>query len=218
METAIRATCETLRGVDEAIQTIVDGLEERGVLDDTYLVFTSDNGYSFGEHRLVGKGHLYEESIRVPLLVRGPDVEASGVDRLTSNVDLVPTILEWAGVTPPAGFVDGTSFAPTLRGDRPGEPDAVLLYGCRTRRPGGVLASAEDEPVGSAVCGGYVEEMGTAWGVRTATHKLVEYDGGALQLFDLTRDPYELSNLADDPTQVGTVERLSERLAELRGA
>ncbi|GIU89461.1 MAG: hypothetical protein KatS3mg010_0560 [Acidimicrobiia bacterium] len=84
------ATCRTLQALDEGVATLFAELESTGRLDDTYVVFTSDNGFSFGEHRLVGKGHLYDESVRVPLLVRGPDVRPGLVERLTSNIDLAP--------------------------------------------------------------------------------------------------------------------------------
>ena len=89
-----RATCETLRGVDDAISAILDALRGTGRLDNTYVVVTSDNGYHFGEHRLLEKGDLYDESIRVPLLVRGPGVTAANDGRLTSNIDLAPTFLD----------------------------------------------------------------------------------------------------------------------------
>jgi arylsulfatase A-like enzyme len=209
MSSQQRATCEALRGVDEAVVSIFAALRRAGRLDNTYFILTSDNGYSFGEHRLVGKGHLYEESIRVPLLVRGPDIEIGTTKRLTSNVDLVPTILEWAGVTAPDGFLDGQSFAPTARGDAAVGPDDVLLRGCRTAALSGV-------PAERLVCGGYLDgrEMGLNWGLRTARHKYIEYTDGSTQLFDLTRDPFELTNLADEPAQAGIVADLRSRLAE----
>src|SRR2546429_42016 len=95
------ATCEALGGVDQAVMSILTELERTDRLENTYVIFTSDNGYAFGEHRLVGKGGLYQASVRVPLLVRGPGVQAGTVDRLTSNVDFVPTILDSARVRPP---------------------------------------------------------------------------------------------------------------------
>jgi N-acetylglucosamine-6-sulfatase len=180
-------------------------LEQAGRLNDTYVVFTSDNGYAFGEHRLVGKGDLYEASIRVPLLVRGPDVQPGTIPRLTSNVDLVPTILDWARVTPPRRFLDGASFADTLRGGPPMlDPQEVLLRGCRTQR-----GKVDD-------CGGYPSDMGFNWGLRTATHKYIEYPNGDVQLFDLTSDPWELTNLGADPAQAPVISDLRARLDRLR--
>jgi arylsulfatase A-like enzyme len=212
MEFQIRHACQALRGVDEAVVSIVDALRRADRLDNTYMIITSDNGYSFGEHQLVGKGHLYEESIRVPLIVRGPDVKSGSTTRLTSNVDLVPTILEWAGTAAPDGFVDGRSFAASARGDETaGEPDDVLLRGCRTASARG----ASDEQL---VCGGYLDgrEMGLNWGLRTATHKYIEYPDGSAQLFDLARDPFELTNLIDEPAQAQLVAALRSRLADRR--
>jgi arylsulfatase A-like enzyme len=211
MEFQIRTTCQTLRAVDEAVVSIIDALQRAGRLDDTYVIFTSDNGYSFGEHQLVGKGHLYEESIRVPLLVRGPDVESSTTKRLTSNVDIVPTILDWADVAAPAGFLDGQSFAAAARGAADKGPDDVLLRGCRT-------ANVRGAPAKRLVCGGYLDgrEMGLNWGLRTATHKYIEYRDGPGQLFDLVRDPFELTNLISDPTQAKLVSDLRSRLEDRR--
>jgi N-acetylglucosamine-6-sulfatase len=198
------ATCNALRGIDSAVMSIVTELERVGRLTNTYLLFTSDNGYAFGEHRLTGKGDLYEASIRVPLLVRGPDVAPSTVTRLTSNVDLVPTILNWAKVTPPRDFVDGTSFSGVLRGEEQREPQEVLLRGCRTQR-----GDRDD-------CGGYPSNMGSNWGLRTATHKYIEYPDGYAQLFDLTQDPWELTNLATDPAQASLITDLHTQLSRLR--
>jgi N-acetylglucosamine-6-sulfatase len=200
-------TCEALRSVDEAVASIVAELERTGRLENTYLVFTSDNGFAFGEHRLFGKGDLYEPSVHVPLLARGPDVDTRTTDRLASNVDIAPTILDWADVAAPSHFVDGASFADELDG-RPGGggPRAVLLRGCRTMRGG------------DDACGGYPTDMPRNWGLRTPTHKYIEYPDGYIQLFDLTADPQELTNLAPDPAQAPLVADLGARLAALRRA
>jgi arylsulfatase A-like enzyme len=201
-----RLNCETLQSVDDMVIAIIDELRRAGRAGNTYIVFTSDNGFSFGEHRLIGKGHLYEESIRVPLFVRGPGIASRTVSRLTSNVDILPTVLDWAGVDPPKDFVDGTSFASAAAGDAGAKgPDEVLLRGCRTSR---------DNPAPD--CGGYVEEMGLNWGLRTATHKLIENADGSVQLFDLRRDPFELTNLESDPAQTRLKRQLRARLSQLR--
>lgn len=198
------STCRTLLAVDEMISSVFRELELSGRLDDTYVIVTSDNGYALGEHRLYGKGQLYEESIRVPLLVRGPDVEPGPVERLTSNVDWLPTVLDWTGVEPPPGFLDGESYREALvPGPAVGGPQAVLLHGCRTSQATG------------GACGAYPQEMGHNWGLRTATHKYVRYPDGDIQLFDLVADPYELSNLADDPAQAALIAELDEQLDAL---
>lgn len=210
------ATCRTLQSLDEGVATLFAELESTGRLDDTYVVFTSDNGFSFGEHRLVGKGHLYDESVRVPLLVRGPDVRPGPVERLTSNVDLAPTVAEWAGVEPPDGFFDGHSFAAHLRGERAPEPRELLLRGCRTQAVAGDVV--DDDSRAQEPCGGHTDAMPDAWGIRTRTHKYAEYDDGSVQLFDVERDPYELTNLASDPALAAVVADLRERLDRLRNS
>ena len=204
LQNELRGTCETLQAVDEAVASLLVELEAAGRLDNTYVVFTSDNGYSFGEHNLVGKGHLFEESVRVPLLVLGPDVLPGTIDRLTTNADITPTVLDLAGVAPPVGYqLDGQSFADDLRGlDTVANPDEVLLIGCRTTHGDGDY------------CGGYNELMGWAFGLRTDRYKYVEYfTDGDRQLFDLQTDPYELTNLIDDPAHAAVVADLSARLA-----
>ena len=203
-----RATCETLRGVDEAITAILDELQRVGRIDNTYVVVTSDNSYHFGEHRLLEKGDLYEESIHVPLLVSGPGVRAGTDARLTSNIDLAPTFLDWAHVPPPQHFFDGHSFAASARGEHVAGPPAVLLRGCRT----GISANGTPGP-----CGGNPSNMGKNWGLRTARYKYVEYSGGYRQLFDLTSDPGEVRNLAPDPNYAATLSHLHAQLVALRG-
>jgi N-acetylglucosamine-6-sulfatase len=205
MQIQLLNTCKALQRVDQAVTSVVQELEREGRLKNTYVMFTSDNGYEFGEHRLTGKGDLYEASVRVPLLVRGPDVQPGTIDRLTSNVDFVPTILDWANVASPRHFLDGQSFAADPRGDPPKhEPREVLLRGCRTQR------GPKDD------CGGYRTNMGFNWGLRTATHKYIEYPDGYVQLFDLTNDPWELTNLGSDPAQAPLIADLHARLSRLR--
>ena len=109
----------SLLAVDDLVATVMDALSASGALEDTYVFFTSDNGFHLGEHRIgYGKRTPYEEAIRVPLLVRGPGVPAGRVvEELALNVDLAPTFAELAGVAAP-DFVDGRSLVPLLRGDQ----------------------------------------------------------------------------------------------------
>ena len=203
-----RATCETLRGVDDAVTAVLNELNREGRLANTYVVLTSDNSYQFGEHRLLEKGDLYDESIHVPLLVRGPGVIAGTDGRLTSNIDLAPTFLDWAKVTPPKSFFDGTSFAASARGVKSHEPTAVLLRGCRTGR---TATGAE------GVCGGNDTNMGKNWGLRTVHYAYMEYPDGYRQLFDVIADPYELKNLAPDPAYATTITALHNQMVALGG-
>jgi arylsulfatase A-like enzyme len=167
-------------------------------------MYVSDNGYAFGEHRLRGKGHLFEESVRVPLLVRGPGIRAGRTSRLTNNIDLTPTILDWAGVAAPPGFPDGRSFAAHVRGEPSDDPTEVLFHGCRTGRDS------------DRSCGGSPEHMGKAWAVRTDRYKYIEYEDGSVQLFDLHDDPCELTNLAPDAQHIAVVAELAPKVARLR--
>jgi N-acetylglucosamine-6-sulfatase len=165
---------ESLQAVDELVQAVVNKLKSYGVLDNTYVVFTSDNGWFHGEHRIrEGKYHPYEESIRMPLLVRGPDVQAgSSTDKLTLNTDFFPTFTDLAGVTTPE-YVDGRSLRPVLERRATSWRTAILL---ERRRD-------EQYPAPSL------------YGIRTSEgKKYIEYEGGFKELYDLKTDPFELNN------------------------
>ena len=110
----------SLLAVDEMVSSLVETLSDAGELNNTYILFSSDNGYHLGEHGIpVGKQSAYDESTHVPLIVRGPNVPSGGVvDQIAVNIDLAPTFAELASAMP-AGFVDGRSLVPLLRGDSP---------------------------------------------------------------------------------------------------
>lgn len=199
LEAIYRKRIQSLQAVDEMVANFVAQLESLGQLDNTYIVFTSDNGYHLGEHRLPqGKNTPYEEDIRVPLLVRGPDVLAGEVvDALTGNIDLAPTFAEWAGISAP-DFVDGRSLVPLLRGETPSEwRDAFLLErGSQSAQtsinvpatPSATL-EAPDSPLDRSPAVNYV-------GLRTAEYTYIEYANGEIELYDLRADPYQLQNIA----------------------
>jgi N-acetylglucosamine-6-sulfatase len=186
---------ESLLAVDEGVARIVGALRDAGELDDTLLIFTSDNGYMNGEHRTpTGKVVPYEPSIRVPLLMRGPGVPAgTSRDQLVWNGDLAPTILEAAGATAPWVF-DGLSLWPFVRDPWVRSPRAVLLEGPARGRWG----------------------MPRHVGVRTTSHMYVRNRTGEVELYDLRRDPDQLRNLAGRPGARRLQSRLSRRLATLR--
>ena len=219
LEQTYRKRAQSLQAVDEMVANFVAQLEALGQLDNTYIVFTSDNGYHLGEHRLPGgKNMPYEEDIRVPLLVRGPDVKAGeAVDALTGNIDLAPTFAEWAGISAP-DFVDGRSLVPLLRGENPSTwRDAFLLErGSQTSQtsinvpatPSPTL-EGPDSPRDRRPAVNYV-------GLRTADYTYIEYANGAVELYDLHADPYQLQNIAAtaDP---GLLAMLHAWLEALRG-
>ncbi len=184
---------ETLSGADDAVGRLLEVLDELELTQDTLVLFTSDNGMYFGEHGLRDKRTAYEESLRTPLIVRYPRRVAAGVvlDELALNIDIAPTLLDFAGLAVPAG-VRGRSLRPLLEA-----------------RAGSAAPAPRWR---DSFFYGYVAERGfaapTVTAVRTARHKLVLYPGHPewTELFDLGSDPYELRNLAGD-----------EKLAELRG-
>ena len=196
---------ESLQAVDDLVADVVRTLGEKpGVLSNTYIVFTSDNSFHHGEHRVqLGKGRPYEESARVPLVVRGPGVAAgSSTGKLVLNTDYLPTFMNLAGAqTPP--YVDGRSLLPVLTGGATTPwRTAILIEGRKY--------SADPEiPVDINYSG-----------VRTSTSKYVEYEGGFRELYDLSpsADPNELTNTYSNaaPT-VAPRPALKGRLDALRG-
>jgi N-acetylglucosamine-6-sulfatase len=185
---------ESLLSVDRAVARIVASLEEAHELENTLIVFTSDNGYLEGEHRVTsGKRLAYEPSIRVPLIMRGPGVPAHRVVRtLVSNVDLAPTFVDVAGARAHR-LLDGRSLVPLLR-----NPDL--------RWPRDLLIESPLSPP---------ERTFTA--VRTDRYLWIEYtEQGEQELYDLARDPYELTSLHTDPALASVRETLAQKLAKLR--
>lgn len=228
-----RRRLQTLRGLDRELSTLVDTLDENGQLDDTYLVFTSDNGFHLGQHRLSGgKQTAYEEDIHVPLIVRGPGLP-QGVtsDALVGNIDLASTFADLAGVDVP-GFVDGRPFTAQLR--EPSAPTArrafliehwpVQSVNPATAQTGTatvetfstsaapeVTASEGQRPLQSI---GESPEPPEFHGLRTRRFTYVEYVTGEVELYDDLADPDQLHNLAAtaSPALLG---RLADRVAAL---
>jgi N-acetylglucosamine-6-sulfatase len=183
---------DTLQALDELVEAVISKLSSVGELDNTYLFFTSDNGYQLGEHRLPGGKTLpYEESIHMPLLVRGPGVQAgSSTDKLVINTDYLPTFTDLAGVPTPE-YVDGRSLRPVLEGSVASWRSAVLLE------------QHERASSGPAF-----------YGIRTSGgRKYIEYEGDFRELYDLRTDPYELVNSYDASAPP---DDLAARLAELK--
>ncbi|WP_210440891.1 sulfatase-like hydrolase/transferase [Nocardioides xinjiangensis] len=185
------ARLQSLQAVDRAVGSLVATLSQEGVLDETYVVFSSDNGYSLGEHRFVGKDVLTDEALQVPLLVRGPGIAAGTTSDLpVTLVDLPATFAGLTGVTP-QWQVDGTSLAPTLLGDEQAFRDTTLIQTGRT--------------------------LGDGWshrGVRTERY-LYGTDGVDAFLYDRLLDPDEMVNRVDDPAYAAVVAALELRRREL---
>lgn len=219
-----RNRLRSLQSVDDMIGDLVTALRRSGRLDDTYFIFTSDNGFHIGQHRMPpGKNTAYDEDTRVPFVVRGPGVPAGrSVGRPAGNVDVAPTLADLAGVKSP-GFVDGRSLAPLLR---PGAPktwrQAYLLehgHGPGTRPPLKPPANGVLEPP-ELLTPSTREKFYLApyEGVRTERYVYVEYSTGERELYDLANDPDELHNLVLDksPPVRSLIAAFAARLRKMR--
>ena len=185
---------ESLLAVDEGVASVVRTLRAVGELDETLLLFTSDNGFFQGEHRVGGgKVLLYEPSIAVPLLMRGPGVPRGAMrHQLVTNADLAPTLVDAAGAQP-GRVLDGRSLLGLLE-DPTMEPGRELL-----------VEGARDNS-------GALEFTG----LRNYRFAYIEHASGEQELYDLVRDPHQLQSLHAAPAYATTVARLSLRLAALR--
>lgn len=194
MQSLFHARIRSLRSVDDAVGRIVTALAQTGELANTYIVFTSDNGFSLGEHRHTSKNRLVEEDLRVPLVIRGPGIpRGTSSARLATLLDVPVTISHLARVTP-RRRVDGQSL------QRSAQRDTVLI------QHGGSAASTG----------------GTQWswrGVRTSRYSWAVNTRNPVEetLFDHQRDPYELTNVARDPRYAQVRLELRRRYSQLAG-
>ena len=177
----IRDRAEMMLAVDESIGRLAAALDSRGIADDTVFVFTSDNGYFFGEHGLtIERRFPYEECIRSPLLVRYPARFTPGtrIDSLVSMIDLAPTVLELAGVAASPG-IQGRSLLPLARGAEVWRQSVLVEY------------YSHDQPIPWVLDVDYRT-------IRTARHKLIHWVQypDLDELYDLEADPLEMHNLA----------------------
>jgi len=188
-----RGQLRSLQSVDRAIGAIVDKIDAMGQLDRTVFVFSSDNGFLWGEHGLYKKGMAYEESIRVPLVLVVPGVTPGSDTRMVSmDLDIPPTLLELAGL-PYAG--NGISLLPLL--DNPAAPGrSELLF----------------EHWGNTEAA-----FGTWSALRTEAYKYIENSKGQVELYDLLQDPFELQSLHDDPAYASLLAQLAQQMEQQRG-
>ncbi len=193
-----RCELESLLSVDEGVKKLLDALQAKGSLDDTLVIYTSDNGFFHGEHRIPpGKMRIYEESIRVPLEMRGPGIpEGVTVDPLTINADLAPTIVEVASAARPGLTMDGRSLIPLAQDPGIEEGRELLI-----EEPGALT--------------------GEPWGpgfeaIRTERYMYAEFATGETELYDLESDPFELQSLHDDPAFESVKSGLADHLHQLQ--
>jgi arylsulfatase A-like enzyme len=182
-----RCELESLLSVDVGVRRVLNALKAKGEINNTLVIFTSDNGYYHGEHRVPGdKSRPYEESIRVPLMMRGPGIpKGVTINPLVVNADLAPTIVDAANAR--AGkTMDGRSLLQLVRHPLTGRNRELL-----------------------------VEER-TYKAIRTERYLYVEYNSGERELYDLQNDPYELQSLHHSPAYAAVKATLSTRLRKLK--
>ena len=203
---AILERQRTILAIEDGVGEILKALQQMGQLENTILVFTSDNGYFYGEHGLSVERRLaYEESIRLPLLVRYPKIVKPGTvrDEFALNIDLAPTLLSLAGVAVPQDM-QGRSLVPLLKG----------LKGLRGARPAWrksfLIEYYSDKVFPRIVQMGYKAVRNQRW---KYIHYL-ELDGMD-ELYDLKADPFELKNLAGEPGAQARLAGMKRELARL---
>ncbi len=186
---------ETLLGVDESVGRVLDALKKRGQLDSTLIVYMGDNGFAFGEHGLIDKRTAYEESMRVPMLARCPELFSGGrtVNQMVANLDIMPTVLAAAGAPIPQDL-DGRSMLPLLRGGEDPQWRKQLLYEYYWERN--------------------FPQTPTMHALRTDRYKYIHYYGvwDSDELYDLQEDPLETTNLIFNPERKDTIQQMNKAL------
>ncbi|WP_166850568.1 sulfatase [Isoptericola sp. BMS4] len=208
----MRDYLQCIQSIDDNVGRLLDHLDERGLAENTLVVYTSDQGFFLGDHGWFDKRLMYDQSLQMPMLMRWPGNVTAGsrCDATITNVDFAATFLDACGIDPGAlPTSQGRSFLPLLRGeDVPDWPDAVYYRYWE-----------HDDPIHHAPA---------HYGIRTRDHKLICYYGAGLgvpgasdrvfetewELFDLRADPTEVTNVADDPAYAGVRAELEARLAE----
>jgi N-acetylglucosamine-6-sulfatase len=191
---------DSLRAVDDGVKEVIDTLGQMHRLRNTYVIFTSDNGFFFGEHRLLGGKFLaYEPATHLPLLIRGPGIKQdSSTGELAANIDIAPTILELARVEADKSL-DGRSLTPYLR-----DPEL------RSRRPILFESFVETSDVnaqgaisragrGDGATASILAPPKDYAGIRLGPYKYIAWPTGEKELYNINKDPNELNNIVKDP-------------------
>ncbi len=188
-----------IQAIDESIGRVLDYLDSSGLAENTLVIYTSDQGFYLGEHGWFDKRFIYEESLRMPFLVRLPErIPAGAVNTdLVSNLDFAPTLLEAAGASVPADM-QGASLSRLIRGGE--EPEWRQAY----------YYHYYEYPA--------VHMVKRHFGVRTERYKLVRfyYDIKAWELYDLEKDPLEMNNVYGDPAYADITAQLKRELSRLQ--
>jgi N-acetylglucosamine-6-sulfatase len=205
---------ESLRSIDDGVKELIDTLGSLHRLRNTYVIFTSDNGFFFGEHRLIGGKFLaYEPSTHLPFLIRGPHIKAgTESNEVVGNIDIAPTVLELAGVEADKS-IDGRSMVPFLQ-----DPELTTLrpylfesfVETSDVEEAGAIAEPGDQSDQSTAVARKRSQGGGATasilappkdyeGLRLGPYKYIAWPDGEKELYDLEKDPYELNNIVRIP-------------------
>ena len=188
--------------VDDNVGRVLDYLDETGLADNTVVIYSSDQGFYLGDHGWFDKRFMYEESYRMPFMVRWPGVVKPGAENtdLTSNIDFAETFLDIAGADAPDDM-QGASLVPLMKGETPADWRKALYYH--------YYEFFNDRPVAHMVrrhCG-----------VRTERYKLIHfYNIGEWELYDLDNDPHEMNSVYNEPQYADVVKELTAELARLQ--
>lgn len=193
----MRDYLRVIHSIDRNVGRLLKHLEENGLLENTMIVYTSDQGFYMGEHGWFDKRFMYEESFRTPLLVRLPSGKKGDVDEMVQNIDYGPTILDLAGVKVPSDM-HGVSFLPLLKGEKQPDWRKSLYY------------HFYEYPAEHAVRRHY--------GVRTDRYKLIRFykDIDCWELYDLQEDPMEMNNIYGKPGTEDLTKQLKAELLRLQ--
>jgi N-acetylglucosamine-6-sulfatase len=188
---------ETLLAVDDSVGRVLEALKQRGELDSTLVIYMGDNGFAFGEHGLIDKRTAYEESMRVPMLVRCPELFPGGktVEQVVANIDIASTCLAAAGLEAPKDY-DGNSFVPVLQGKQVPWRDSLLYeYYWERNFP----------------------HTPTIHALRGDRYKYIRYHGiwDLDELYDIREDPHETNNLIHSPKHADIVKSMNAKLFDI---
>ncbi len=194
----MRDYCKVVSSVDDMVGKMLDHLEDNGLLENTIVIYTSDQGFYMGEHGWFDKRFMYEESLHTPFLIsyKGHIRPGSVCDAMTQNIDIAPTLLDYAGVDIPDD-IQGESMKPLLNGRKKSIRKSIYYHYYEFPRPHGVKKH---------------------YGIRTERYKLIHFydDINTWELFDLRNDPHELHNVIDDPKYTKVRKSLMKQLSGLQ--
>lgn len=197
MEQYYQRYCETLLAVDDSVGELLKWLDDSGESENTLVLYMGDNGFLFGEHGLIDKRNAYEESMRIPMMVRFPRVAPKGVKvaAMVANIDIAPTLLDVAGVEIPR-HLDGRSFSPMLKGKKmPWRKHLLYEYFWERNYP----------------------QTPTTHSVRGDRYKYIRYHGiwDKDEFYDLEKDPDELHNLTRKPQHQSRIKEMNQALFDM---